>query len=39
VAKNSVGRPVKEEEDTSEQDNKKIEKDIGRLGLVMGGKR
>jgi hypothetical protein len=38
VAKNSVGRPVKEEEDTSDQDTKKIQKDLGRLGLVMGGK-
>lgn len=39
VAKNPVGRPLKEEEDTSEEDNKKIQKDIGRLGLVMGGKK
>jgi hypothetical protein len=36
--KKPVGRPVQDEEDTSAQDTKKIQKDLGRLGLVMGGK-
>lgn len=36
--KQNVGRPKKEEEDTTDIDTQRINKDMGRLGLIMGGK-